>query len=307
LKRMKRKILSAAVAAITFGMIASASRADTADGTVVLTLPTVGQFGVGGEFTAQMSGPAHAGTSDANVYIATQSLPAQGSAGGTTFQTFCIEAGSHDEDFNPGVTYNAYIVSQPPSTSPPLSFMKLNAVTSNLFGAFWNGDLASAQMNGYSGYDYSNSSVGGASRTASAAELQFAIWVAQGDAGIIYGSSSTPPGLGDSTDYDSQVGILEADYGTYLTSSQLTQSYDLYQLGLGATYALDGTNVAVLGLGDPEGYYQAQLVVTTTAGMQAVLGDSPLPKSGLSGFCLLGGLAGFQGLRKLQRSKRRLV
>ena len=128
--------------------------------------------GNAGEFNAQPDAallsvnPALAGYSPATAELA---------ATNSSFQTFCVEEAEY---FSPGSTYNVTISNevfynggQFPGGEP------LTMGTAWLYSQFAAGTL--------SGYDY----VYGSGRTATAGDLQQAIWYLQGEAGLVNGSA----------------------------------------------------------------------------------------------------------------------
>jgi len=297
---VKCKILLSALAAVSIGVLASATKADSLLGTLTLTASgATYSDGNGGEFTA--SNLVGSGWTS---LLATQAAPPQLSS--NTFQTFCIEAGINDVGFNSGNTYTAYLVDNA-TTSVPL---KLSNTAAALFGAFTTGHL--------SGYSLALNST----RIVSAGELQYAIWIAQGDAGAAGGPNGAGTGFNNATtgnysgvSYNdtftgsNDIALTQNQYlaaMTYLESlggyaqlnnAQAVQSYNWYEAAL-TTYASFIGDTAVMALnssGQSEGSAQAQLVEVGNGGN---VSETPLPRSLTAGLALLSGFAGFQLLQK---------
>ncbi|MGD0348766.1 MAG: hypothetical protein ABSB84_00390 [Verrucomicrobiota bacterium] len=126
----------------------------------------------GGEFKALPNGDLLSANPTLAGYVpATADL----TAGNPNFQTFCIETGEY---FYPGTTYNVtisdevlYDGGQFPDGEP------VTIGTAWLYSQFAAGTL--------SGYDYAY----GSGRTASAGDLQQAIWYLQGEASLVNGGA----------------------------------------------------------------------------------------------------------------------
>jgi hypothetical protein len=253
--------------AIAMSLLASAGRADYV-GTAVL-YQADGQYsgGYGGEFNTTLT---YSGTS--SLKAAAQYSPVQldsavggvgtGSSTVAVFQTFCIQEGSNDVTFSPGTYYaatietTAYNSNSPP---PPNDTQTVSPITAALFSAFWNGTL--------SGYNY----VMGADRSASASELQTAIWVAQGD--NTWDGAANDAGIGGNS---SDIAQAQAFY-TW-GSNNPDVSGDVQILGLYDSQAdaiLDGQS----------GIHQAQLVEIGNSHNTASV---PLPSAGAEVVVLVG-------------------
>ncbi len=151
-------VLATALAALGASQVASAGP------TLVLNLGTF-QSGSGGEFTATGSLPGSFGLHG----YATSTSSSTGSTI-TSFDTFCVQAGSDDVTFSPGTRYNYAYSGQ--ILGGPSDPRALNLDVAWLYGQFASGHL--------SGYDYTN---GLGQRTVDAAALQNEIWFLEGEGG----------------------------------------------------------------------------------------------------------------------------
>jgi hypothetical protein len=277
---MSRKILSAAVAAIGVGLVASVAMADSYLGVTYLQYNSADYSnGDGGEFNAAVY------LNGATNPIKVQNSPVQlaqdlignfgnpytaptGIGSATVFQTFCIQNGINDVTFQPGAQYYAEVQADALThSSPPPEY--LSAITQVLFAEFWNGSLP--------GYVYTE----GTSRSGTAGELQQAIWSAQGDLGAV----------------GSNLSGVEQTWYNDAAQFVLDQNNSDLDVGLGsgaAGNATGYTNVQVLALysGSPSNAQgevqadiaQAQLVELTDGTI--VTGGAPVPLPSVAGLTM---------------------
>ena len=114
------------------------------------------QNGQGGEFTAVTSGGIPAGYSSLAKYTNANGI--------TGFETFCVEGGTNDVFFTPGVTYNFATSDQ--NKGGPMGTIDLTVGAAWLYAQFATGQL--------SGYFSGN-------RWAHAGDLQNALWTLEGE------------------------------------------------------------------------------------------------------------------------------
>jgi hypothetical protein len=281
---LKRKILVAATTVIGLSLMASATKADSYLGQVVLVNNTSEySSNVGGEFNATLY---YANTvtfrpvvtQASPPYIASQDgTPPSPSTGldltnPTVFQTFCIQEGSNDVTFSPGTYYAATI--NPSTVNDSDVSMTVSTITADLFSAFYNGTLTN--------YNYAL----GAGRTLSAGELQAAIWVAQGD------QPNTIAGWAAAA---SDAGI-----------SDTTQAQAWYN-DASAFSVLPGTSIEILGMYDTEseaeagtadGIHQSQLVEVYQSSDSPP--SVPLPATSREMMALLGAMGLFRLARRVR-------
>jgi hypothetical protein len=273
---MKRRILASAVAAVGLGVMASASRADYVGpiGTVLLNWGYYNS-NYGGEFTATLtySSGAPAIIPQATPPDDPNLLPAP--AGEAVFQTFCIQEGTNDVTFNPGGTYNASVSLQAPLYSGGTE--TLTSGVQDLFSEFWNGTLT--------GYNFAtNGYTAGTtlSRVESAAALQDAIWVLQGDQSSV-GAAAPDAGADSASQTQAQAWLNDVGFAGYNNGA----------VSLGGNYS-NASSVEVLDLQYQNGgpIAQAQLVEIDAA---------PLPAAASSMIAMLGALALFGWIRKARK------
>jgi hypothetical protein len=278
---MKIGTLSLAIL-VVFGLMASTGMADYV-GMAVLEQGWYSS-GDGGEFNVTLTYAP-----DTNLYVISQNAPVQvasaiGAGTGTpgvvaVFQTFCIQEGHNDVDFSPGTMYAATVEEQAYNhNSGSAGIQTLSPITAALLNAFWTGTLSSE------GYDYLDD--GG--RSTSAAELQAAIWYAQGD-------------------NDLSDALNEALGGT-ASSAELTAAQDYYNWGNTPANQTFDSSVQILGLYDTEaealtagqgGIDQAQLVEAIYTTGQA-FPSVPLPTAA-QGIMVLCSIMGLSRVRRRAR------
>ena len=294
---MKSRLFLSAVTAVVSGLLASSSMAaNVALGQVQLNGSNY-SFGNGGEFQAielNNSGNTSPLTGTGwTTNTSTQNMPPALASSGQ-FQTFCIEAGVNDVTFSPGHIYNATMIDQSTNSNARLT---LNAATAALYGAFATGNLM--------GYNFYNYAVGGSivdTRAQSAGALQYAIWVAQGDASGYSQSTEAAQvgGLFNQTQFDAAVAWLESQPGGYgsLDSTELSQAWNFYSSSLSSygSYATDTQVVALSTI--PNGALDSAQAQLVEGSITPHVSDTPLPRSAFAGLSLLVGLSGVELLRK---------
>jgi len=273
------------MAVLVCGMVASASKADSVIGKIILSQDTNNYSrGQGGEFKVTINyvpSPDFVAVQDASVKtpgLTPVPTGSSGTAAQATFQTFCIEAGDHDVFFNPGVTYKANFIDANPASTNSTPWLHLYAATQALYHAFSTGALAAY------GYDYTP----GAGRSHSAGELQAAIWVSQGDFNGGFANAA-----------------LQGQSGIYDGFSQ-AQSW----LTLATSGALAGTggSVHALSLVNPESpfeLHQTQLIDTPS--LRSGNNPTPLPTTVAMALSMLGVLGVGSTLRKRINLKTRIA
>jgi hypothetical protein len=280
---MKFKALVLRVVGVGISLTASASRADNVYlGQVDLQQSSNYSSGSGGEFNATLyydnsvalPGPVLAQSAPVQQPSINPNSPPAGldaahMANPALFQTFCIEEGPvNDVTFSPGTYYAATI--NPSTVNSHGTTLTVSPLTAALFALFWNDALTN--------YDYTP----GSGRSYSAAELQTAIWVVQGDDSIA--GAEAEAGLPNNDPlalYNDFITQATAFEGAPITSA--VQILGLY----------DSSADAVTG--GTGGLHQAQLVESSTVGTSAPL---PAPVAGILA------IVGIMGLSNLLRRAR---
>jgi hypothetical protein len=285
---MKRKILSAAIAAVVAGLFGSAVRADQIEinatfhtgslnqGVLIndATYLPVGTYAAGVyNFTvASTAGvvdiPAGTPTSPLSV----SQLATAGIANGTTFQGICVDFTHEINDNTPhswSVVQLQGVPASPSGNSGDGNGVGISQIQALAIGDLWD----AARVNTLT--------------AATAARLQIAIW------DVLYDS---PVGSNTNSLFQSNGNIAGAMMDASAALTLATTTYNGNHNAEPDVYALVDAPVG--------GFTQDFAIVGP---VQTNVSGTPLPRAALAGFPLLAGLAGFELLRKRRGGKLQVV